>query len=202
MSLQNTMPWLITALIVSVIVMIAGVRLELEAMVAAAAALFAGLVLAVGWRINQPLWSLDVARITEDAAPVAARRNARLMAVSFAWGSVAMFAIYTLTGLRWQHGWQYGLGMALFAALTFGFGELLGRTVDFARQRLLLLRGLQLTVIQGVAALGGLIFLVGSGKLETLRTDWAANWIFLFGGIAIAGLSAIAVVTQRKLMQR
>jgi hypothetical protein len=56
-------------------------------------------------------------------------------------------------------------------------------------------------MLQGIAAVAGLVFLIGSGKLETVRPDWAANQIFLFGGLTIVGLSAIAVVTQRKLMR-
>ena len=81
-----------------------------------------------------------------------------------------------------------------------GFGAAIDRAGPAGRQRLLWY-GLQLTTVQGVAALVGLVFLLGSGKMGTPRDDWAANYIFLFGGLAIVGLSAIAVITQRRLLR-
>ncbi len=201
MSLQRIAPWLIIALCLSVAVIVLGAGRGTHMLVGASAGLFALLVLVVGWRSNQPSWSLEAAQVTETTAPVAARFNAWLMAITFAWGAVAMFAVYSLSGLRWQHGWQYGAAMALLAAFAFGFGMMIDRAAPAGRQHLLQ-RGLQLTMLQGVAALAGLVFLVGSGKLETIRPDWAANYIFLFGGFAIVGLSAIAVMTQRRLLAR
>ena len=198
MSFQRIAPWLIVALCLSVAVIVLGAGRGAQMLVGAAAGLFALVVLVVGLRGNQPLWSGEQA--TDQTAVEAARFNAWLMAIAFVWGAIAMFAVYTLSGLRWQHGWQYGAGMALFGAFAYVFGLLLDRAGPGA-QRPLLLRGLQLTLLQGIAAVAGLVFLIGSGKLETVRPDWAANQIFLFGGLTIVGLSAIAVVTQRKLMR-
>jgi MFS family permease len=202
MSLQKIAGWLVAALCASVAVMVFGARHGLPALAAAAAALFAAAMLVVGLRMNRPLWALPEDRITSEAAPVAARRNSRLMAITFAWGAAAMFAVYSLTGLRWYHAWQYGSAMALLAVLAFGYGLAIGRTEGPSRRRMLLLRGLQLTVIQALAAAGGVLFLIVSGKLMTMRSDWAANQVFLFGGLAIAGLSVMAAVTQRRLMRR
>lgn len=199
MSLQRIFPWLLTALAASVAVMVTGARHGLPLLAGAAAAVFAGAVLAVGVSINQPLWTLEAARITEHAAPVAARRNARLMAVTFAWGSAAIFAVYAMSGLRWYHFWQYGSAMALLAASTFAYGAVVGRARDPVRARKLLLRGLQLTILQGAAALGGVLFIVLSGKLASQKPDWVANQIFLFGGLAITALCVIAAMTQRRL---
>lgn len=201
MSLQRIAPWLIIALCFSVAVIVLGAGRIAPMLVAGSAGLFALVVVAVGLRANQPFWSIDAARIADDTPSVAARFNAWLMAITFTWGAVAMFAVYTLSGLRWQHGWQYGLAMALLATFTFGFGMLIDRAGP-ERLKPLLSSGLQLTIIQGVAATAGLIFLIGSGKLMSFRPDWAANQIFLFGGLTIVGLSAMAVATQRKLMRR
>ncbi|MGE8941699.1 hypothetical protein ACO2I3_07290 [Leptospira interrogans] len=198
MSFQRVAPWLILALCLSVAVIVLGAGRGAQMLVGASAGLFALVVLVVGLRANQPLWSEE--QTTDEAAVEAARFNAWLMAIAFVWGAVAMFAVYTLSGLRWQHGWQYGAGMALLGAFAYVFGVLLDRAGPGAR-RPVLQRGLQLTMLQGVAAVAGLVFLIGSGKLETFRPDWAANQIFLFGGLAIVGLSAIAVITQRKLMR-
>lgn len=202
MSLQRVLPWLVLALVASVILMIASAGRGLPSLTGAAAAVFGALLAIVGFGLNKPLWALDATRITEEAAPVAAQRNAKLMAIAWAWGATAMAGVYTLGGLRWYHAWQYGSGMALFAVFTWGFGLLIGRAEQLSTKRMLLLRGLQLTIVQGVAAAGGVAYLLISGKLMTARPDWAANYIFVAGGIVIAALSAMAAHTQRKLMIR
>ncbi len=202
MSLQRVLPWLVLALFASVVAMIAGAGRDLSWATGTAAGAFAVLALAIGLGLNQPLWRLEPVRITPEAAPIAAQRNAKLMALVWVWGAAAMAAVYTLGGLRWQHAWQYGSGMALIALFTWGFGAAIARAEQPASRQMLLLRGLQLTIVQGVAAGGGVIYLLATGKLMTFRSDWAANQIFLAGGVAITVLSAMAVITQRKLSCR
>lgn len=202
MSLQRVLPWLVLALFASVVVMIAGAGRDLSWVTASAAGLFAALAVGIGFGLNEPLWSLDTVRITPEAAPLAAQRNAKLMAFAWAWGAAAMAGVYTLGGLRWQHAWQYGSGMALIAVFTWGYGLAIARAEQPSTRQMLLLRGLQLTIVQGVAAAGGVIYLLAAGKLMSFRSDWAANQIFLAGGIAIVVLSAMAVITQRRLSCR
>ncbi len=199
MSLQRVLPWLVLALFASVIAMIVGVGRDQSWVTGSAAGIFAALVVAIGLGLNQPLWRLDAYRITPEAAPVSARRNAKLMALTWAWGAAAMAGVYMLGGLRWQHAWQYGSGMVLIAIFTWFFGAASARAERPAMRQMLLLRGLQLTILQGVAAAGGVVYLLATGKLTTFRPDWAANQIFLAGGIAIVALSAMAVMTQRRL---
>jgi hypothetical protein len=202
MSLQRLMPWICAALAASVAVMVTGARLGRPELSGAAAGFFALAIVAVGWVVNRPLWRLDAASIPGHVAPMAARRNARLMAITYAWGAAAMLAAYTLTGLRWYHAWQYGLAMALLAALLFLYAIAIGRDGSRFRQRPFLLGASQLTVAQGAGALGGALFLIVSGKLATPRPDWAANHIFFTGGLAIAALSAIAAITHGKLARQ
>ncbi len=202
MSLQRALPWLVLALVASVILMIAGAGRGLPLLTGAAAAAFGVLAVGVGLGINKPLWGLEAFRITEHTAPVAAQRNAKLMALTYAWGAAAMAGVYTLGGLRWYHAWQYGAGMALLAVVALGYGFAIGRAQSPAVKRMLLLRGLQLTLVQAVASAGAVGYLLISGKLMTTRPDWAANQIFLSGGIAIAALSVMAAYSQRKLAGR
>jgi len=199
MSLQRVLPWLVLALFASVVVMIVGAGRDQSMVTGLAAGTFAALAIAIGLGLNQPLWTLDAHRITPEAAPVAAQRNAKLMALVWAWGAAAMAGVYTLGGLRWQHDWQYGSGMALIALFTWGFGLSIARAERPQTRQMLLWRGLQLTVFQGVGAAGGVIYLLATGKLMSFRPDWAASQIFLAGGVAIALLSAMAVITQRRL---
>ena len=199
MSLQRVLPWLVLALFAIVVVMIVGAGRDQSMVTGLAAGAFAALAIAIGLGLNQPLWTLDAHRITPEAAPVAAQRNAKLMALVWAWGAAAMAGVYTLGGLRWQHDWQYGSGMALIALFTWGFGLSIARAERPQTRQMLLWRGLQLTVFQGVGAAGGVIYLLATGKLMSFRPDWAASQIFLAGGVAIALLSAMAVITQRRL---
>jgi hypothetical protein len=101
--------------------------------------------------------------------------------------------MYPLAGLKWQHGWQYGLGAALIAAGFMIYAHRLGK-----RQHAVM-PPLSLTVLHGLAVAAGVAFLVGSGKLETARSDWGANLVFLWGGFSILALCAIAAVTQMRL---
>jgi len=151
---------------------------------------------------NRPLWALPASRVRPLAAPAAGRRNAILMALVMAWGAFAFFALYGLTPLRWQHWWQYGSGMALYATLLLVYADLLSRPGSKAAASPVQFRVMQLTILQGMLAVGGLVWLVLSGKLATPKMDWAANAIFLGGGLAIAALSAIAVITQQRLTRR
>jgi hypothetical protein len=193
------MPWIFAALAGSVAAVLGGAALGRPAVSAIATGSFALAIVVVGWLVNHPFWRLDQTMPIDHAALVTARRNARLMAITYAWGALAMLSAYTLTGLRWYHASQYGLGMALLAVLFFLYAVAVGREDSHLRQRQFLWVGLQVAIVQGAAALGGVLYLFGSGKLIRLRTDWAANHIFLAGGLAIASLSAIAAITQRKL---
>lgn len=201
MSLQRVLPWLVLALFASVVGMIVGAGRDQSWVTGCAAGIFAALAVGIGFGLNQPLWRLDAYRVKPEAAPVAAQRNAKLMALAWAWGAAAMAGVYTLGGLRWQHAWQYGAGMALIAIFSWFFGVAIARAERPATRHMLLLRGLQLTIVQGVAAAGGVVYLLVEGKLTTFRSDWAANQIFLAGGVAIVALSAMAVITQRRLSQ-
>jgi len=199
MSLQPLMPILTLALALSVgaFAWLVGDSNVRAASVAANA--FALLLIVVGLRTNSPLWRLPRDRITREAGPVAARRNARLIALAYAWGAAAMFAVYKLVGFKWQHGWQYGSGMALIAALVFLYAHKLGNPASSMRTPRALNAMLKVSVLHTAGAALGLGFLFTSGKLASARGDWPANIVFLAGGIAVLTLSAIAVATQMRL---
>jgi hypothetical protein len=116
-----------------------------------------------------------------------------LAALVYAWGASALFAVYSLSDVSWRHAFQYGSGAALFAAGLGIYGYRLGR------MQIPSIPPLYLTVFHGLAAAGGLVYLIGGGKLDTVKGDWAANEVFLWGGIAIVALCIISVVTQSRL---
>lgn len=199
MSLQPLMPILALVLVLSAggFAWFAG---QAQVVIASAIAnLFALVVVVVALRANRPLWEMPADRIRAEAAPVAARRNARLIALVYAWGAAAMFAVYQLAGMRWQHGWQYGSGMALIAAAIFLYAHRLGDPASGLRNPRALNSVLKLTVLHGAGAAMGLAFLFTSGKLKSAKGDWPANLVFMAGGIAVLMLSAIAVYTHMRM---
>jgi hypothetical protein len=202
MSLGRTVP--LTALMLAGIIaaMVVAARAGRSDLVFPFAFLVPCLFAVVGWGLNARLWSLPALRVTDDAIPVAARRNAILLALAYAWGAVTLLTIYPLAGLRWYHWWQYGGLMALVAAGIAVYAAALARPGSFVRSRPLQLKALQLTIVHAMAIVGGLGWLILSGKAASGRDDWAANAVFLAGGAALAIVSAMAAYTQMRLARR
>lgn len=120
----------------------------------------------------------------------------RITATVYGWGGLSLIALYRFTPLHWQHGWQYGSAMLLVA---------LGLVIYIVRERRAPqseagARGMAaLAAVHGLAAAGALGWLVFSGKLATTRGDWAANAIFVAGGVTITVISLLAILTHLDL---
>ena len=200
MPLTRLLPWLLTAIASSVASAVAGVHAGRPWLVAAAALLFALVLVASSFEINRQ-WLYPEGRPADDAPIMSTLRNARLLVIAYVWGSLTMFAIYRLSGLYWQHGLQYAVGMMLVATLIMTYVHLLARDGSPLRAPQSLRLAAGLAALHGGAAIVGLGFLLGSGKMLSRKTDWAANHVFLAGGLAIIGLSALAVLTYFRLEQ-
>jgi hypothetical protein len=197
MSLRWMLPALLFALVLSVAIAVMAVGRDSGEVLALATALFGAQVLLVLLRINVPLWrGADLA----SAGLGWARSNTLLAAVAYAWGAASMFAIYSLTGLYWRHGWQYGTGMALLGFGALFFGSYLTREGQSADTRK------SLSILMGMAAAQAgavgiaLAYLLASGKLIAGRSDWAANHIFVAGCIIIGTISLVSLLTYRRLL--
>lgn len=197
-SLQRQMPWLVTALAASAAAMSLAASFDARFVALLAAFAFSAAVMAVAVPMNA-----DAVREPDRdgrAAFHTLRRNTRLIALVYAWGAAALFAIYLLTDVKWRHGWQYGTAMAAVAALLLGYVHALGQPGSrWATDRALRMAG-ALARLHGLAAGCGLAFLVGTGKLATLKGDWAANHVFLVGGLTIVVLAFMAANTHRRLL--
>ena len=133
------------------------------------------------------------------AAAIQIRATSFVTASVYAWGGLAMLLIYLITPLHWRHGWQYGSIMLVIAAgLILYIRALSSPSSRFARPASVT-RIVQLAILHGITAAIALAWLILSGKLATYKGDWAANAIFLAGGLAIIGISIITVVTHRAL---
>jgi len=197
LTLRDGMPWLVAALAAVVGLMTWAARHDFRLLSAAVAGLFAVGVVAVAAVLNRR------ATAGGDREPAAQfhmlRRNTRLVALIYGWGAAAMLSVYTVSGLHWRHGWQYGLAMALIAAGLIWYVRALGHPGTRRAQRAGsgATRGLML--LHALAAAGGIVFLVASGKLSILKSDWAVNHVFVAGGLAVIALSLISARTHAAL---
>ena len=183
--------WLMLTCVLSVAAMVTGVMIGNQALTILAGAMFAIVASVVGWRFAA----------TADAAEsrdVIAARFARLMAAAWAWAGVAMLACYYLTDLSWQHAWQYGAGMLLITGLVLAYAR--ARLVPGSRfaASSMVRAASWMTQLQGIAAMAGVVVLALSGKLDAAKQDWAANVVFVAGGLAIFALSMAALRAERR----
>ena len=125
--------------------------------------------------------------------------NSRLLAIVYLWGALAMQGLYAtpLTGLRWQHGWQYAAAMALMAASAWTFARLVAST-EPAERRQLVPFAWPLAAVHAFGGAAGLMFLALTGKMATVRSDWAANQVFFWGAAAVTVVAAIGLRVQTR----
>ncbi|MGF1650214.1 MAG: hypothetical protein ACFCUN_07175 [Hyphomicrobiaceae bacterium] len=127
-----------------------------------------------------------------------ARQNALLIAATFAWGAGAIGLGYGLTPLHWQHWWQYAAAFGVLAGLAILYSLQLATSGSPLAMPKWLDRSALLTAALAVAAFIGVGFLLVSGKLFVNKPDWLANHVFLFGGLAITFLAALAAAAHRR----
>jgi len=193
MSLQPLIASVVAALLLSAGGMAWGAATSSRLITVLAALAYALVVLFVAWRVNRAAWIANTA--ADGVLFHTMRRNTRLAALVYAWGAAAFFAIYGLTDVRWQHGLQYGTGAALLAAAFLYYVYKMG--TDGANTP----PAAWLTAAHGLAITTGLAFLIGGGKLASAKGDWPANYIFLFGGLALIGLCYLAFRTQVRVLK-
>lgn len=129
--------------------------------------------------------------------------NSRLMSLAYCWGGLSMQGLYftPLTGLRWQHGWQYALGLLLLASGAWSYADALTWSHP-DRQRSMLQLTLPLAIGQAIAGGIGLTYLTISGKMLTERPDWAANQVFFFVALLATMLGALTIRSHVHLNRR
>lgn len=198
MTLQPLIPGLVVVMVASIASIVWSVGEGDRALTFAAALAFPAAAVLICVIINRPMWRL--AGAGDSAATInASRRNARLMALVYAWGAAAIFAIYSLTQLWWWHSWQYGLAMAFIACCLHVYAQRMRDPASPLVQPRVLDATAVLALVQAAAAAIGLAFLIGSGKLALSKPDWPANHVFIAGGLGLILISLIAAFTHRKL---
>ncbi|MGI9404340.1 MAG: hypothetical protein ACR2OF_07535 [Hyphomicrobium sp.] len=199
--LKSLLPAVLMALMVSVLVMVFAAGRDTRTIFALAAVLFAAQMIFVMLRINGPLLRNGPVQVEEGIVVTSILSNSVLAGLVYAWGAIAMLAIYSLSGLSWRHGWQYGAAMGLVAIGIFVYTGLLNANDSRLRSPRALTAVTGLGALQGLGMIAAMAYLLLSGKLATPKSDWAANIIFFAGSATLAVLSLISVLTYRKLAQ-
>lgn len=198
MTVQSLVPWLLLAMVVSISGMVFAASGSDGGTHFLAASGFALVMIAAAVAVNVPYWRGQLVAATPSPVVVAARRNARLQGLSYAWGGAAMAADYSLSPLDWRHDWQYALGMTIASLICFAYARRVvqpGATLATPR----MLHYAEIAgLLQGAGALIGVLHLFASGKIWTFGADWAANHIFLVGGALLACLSLFGVLSHRR----
>lgn len=193
--MPSTRPWLLLAILATAIAMTLAAHFGARGAAAAAAAMASAALIAAAVIANR-----SSGEPQRDAAlAVHAAENARLMSRTYNWGGLSMLLVYQLSGLKWQHGWQYGLGMVLIALALHVYARRLATPQSQLAERRALDATAYLALAQGIAAAVALVVLFASGKIGGPKNDWAANHIFVAGGLAIVVISFLAFATHRRL---
>jgi hypothetical protein len=166
---------------------------------AASAFVFSATAAIAAFLLNRRYWQGTAAVGGKPVIVHALIASTQLTTLVYAWGAATLFLVYSASGLRWQHGWQYGSAMALIAAGMAYYAKRLGQNDPEFTSENAIERAVALASVQGIAVSMGLLWLVASGKILTPRTDWAANLIFVTGGLSIVCLCAFFAKTHHEL---
>lgn len=133
------------------------------------------------------------------AAVEAVASTSRITVLTYAWGGTALLLMYPVAGFWWRHNWQYGGAMLLIAVCLAAYLTLLGNTQSSLRSQSAISRAVALAWVQGIGGITALAWLIGTDKLKTLKNDWAANPVFVCGAAVLTVVSALVIVTHRRL---
>ncbi|HVZ05886.1 hypothetical protein [Hyphomicrobium sp.] len=201
MSLRPPLPLLLALLGAALFVMFIAASTSRKAEAAVAAALFAILLISSAIRTNSPFWQRNA--INTGVTPRDALwQTTRLIMLAYLWCALAFYAVYLGTTLHWQHGWEYGSAILLIAIGHAIYLRRLADPNDAVSTPSAIERAVRLSSYQAIAIAVGLIWLIQSGKLSSLKGDWAANQLFLAGGFAVMCLSVIIIKTNAALSER
>ncbi len=127
--------------------------------------------------------------------------TARYMALVWLWGAAALVLVYVLV-LSWREWTHFSAAFAGAGVLCLGFSALLANDARKGRDDPTLLRlGRYLGIGQLVGMIATLVGLAVDPDKEVffpVDSDWAGNGLFLFGALALALISAHALIDGKK----
>lgn len=193
------MIWTIVLVLALAAVAVGTAALSPEIHIAASAACALILASAAIWDNRR----LMAATATKNAVSAA---TARHMASVWAWGGLALFAIYALGIATWREWWQFALAFLALALLCAVFAWMIARDEAAGREDWTMLTlARRLTQFQVAGTVVAMIGLVVDGKMHRFLNikkgweDWAANNLFFFGALALFLISVNALWTSRDM---
>jgi hypothetical protein len=127
--------------------------------------------------------------------------TARTMGLIWLWGAAALVLVYVLV-LSWREWPHFSAAFAGAGLLSLGFSALLAKDAAKGKEDETMLRlGRYLCIGQLVGMVATLIGLIVDPDKEILvatDVDWAGNGIFLFGALALALISAHALIDGKR----
>jgi hypothetical protein len=127
--------------------------------------------------------------------------TARTMGLIWLWGAAALVLVYVLV-LSWREWPHFSAAFAGAGFLSLGFSALLAKDAAKSKEDETMLRlGRYLCIGQLVGMVATLIGLIVDPDKEILvatDVDWAGNGIFLFGALALALISAHALIDGKR----
>lgn len=164
----------------------------------AAAALFTASIIWAGFYATSATAVIPRSSVGNNFSPrVVLQQTTRLAAVTMAWAAASLLLAYPVIGLKWQHGWQYGLGCAALAAAFYSYAQRLSIDTNSAAQPAAIESARKLSALFAVAIVVATAWLILSGKLATIKSDWLANDVFLAVAAAMFVLSCLCVTRAR-----
>lgn len=131
-----------------------------------------------------------------------AASTARYMGLIWVWGAIGLLMTYFFILTEWKEWWQFFLAFAVVAILCLFFAATLGRDAESGTDDQTMLRlGRALTwgqLIGMLITVAGLLIDPDKSFLNVSHPDWAANNIFFFGALALAAISASAILAESR----
>ena len=126
---------------------------------------------------------------------------ARTMGLIWLWGAAALVLVYT-TVMSWREWTHFSAAFAAAGLICLGFSALLAKDAARGKEDATLLRlGRYFAIAQLAGMIATLIGLAVDPDKEILHAvdnDWAGNGLFLFGALALALVSAYALIDHKK----
>lgn len=128
--------------------------------------------------------------------------NARYMGLIWAWGTVALIAMYGLL-LEWKEWWQFAIAFGAAAVLCLAFSNLLasGERDKVKGEKVLRISRI-LAIVQLVGMLVVMLGLLIDGKMDFGERDWAANNVFFLGAAALAVISYVSLRNYNRILAK
>lgn len=192
--MSSLITWMLTlALALSAIIISAAAgRSEVHL---ATTALVSLVIAVLGIREDRALRAANASKSTIAAS------TARYMGLVWTWGALGLLMTYFFLLPAWKEWWHFFIAFAAVGVLCIFFAATLQRDAEAGKDDETMLRlGRALTWGQFI---GMLITVIGimidpdKSLLNTARPDWAANNIFMFGALALAAISASALLAER-----